>query len=112
MTWSRCNPSLHLRLVSTSLQERPGRPIPQALRRLPYSSASYAGGLDQAMERSKWLLPFLLVDWTTASAAIMTKTSGFAYFIVFTSFLCCLRLRSQLAELLLLKMIQHNLVTV
>ena len=70
----------------TSLLERPERPIPQALRRLPYSSASYAGGLDQAMERSKWLLPFLLVDWTTASAAIMTKSSGFAYFMVFTSF--------------------------
>jgi hypothetical protein len=112
MTLSRRHPSLHCDwiattasavikscglaycVVFTSSQERPGRPIPQALRRLPYSSASYAGGLDQAMERSKWLLPFLLVDWTTASAAIMTKSSGFAYFMVFTSFFLKLGTRS------------------
>ncbi len=70
-------------IVFSSLEDRPERPMAQALRRLPYSSASYAGGLDQPIERSKWLLPSLLVDWTAAAAAVMTRSSGFAYFMVF-----------------------------
>jgi hypothetical protein len=61
--------------------------MPAALRRLPYSSDSYAGGLDQDMERSRCWFPSLLVLWTADVAADLTTSSGLVYFTVFTSFL-------------------------